>query len=103
MVTTKIGGQDYMILRCVDTSKGRGFQIARYAIKDNKKLSIWILSVDRVEKAVKDREIKGEVGIGMLPDVTITDNWSKITALLESAQSNDYLISLGEVERVAAK
>jgi hypothetical protein len=99
MVTTRIDSQDYMILRYVDLSKGRGFQIAKYSIKDDK-LSVWILSVDRMKKAIRNDQIKGDVGTGMLPDVTITDHWSKITSLLKSPQGDDLFVFLGEVERV---
>ena len=99
MVTTNINSRNYMILRYVDVSKARGFQIAKYEI-DSDKLTIWILDLEKIKQAVKEGKLKGEIGTGMLPGVEITDGWAKINALLKSPNSDDFFVRVGEITKV---
>lgn len=102
IVTTTINARDYMILRYADVSKGRGYQIARYAVEGDE-LTIWIMSVEKVKEAIRNNQLRGDVAPGMLPDVTVSDSWPKIAALLKSKKGDDLFINVGHVERVIEK
>jgi len=97
MVTTTIDHQDYMIMRYADVSNGRGYQIARYTVEGDE-LTIWLTSVDKVKQAIRNKQLRGDVGLGMLPVVTISDSWPKIAALLKSTKSNDLFVRVGHLE-----
>jgi hypothetical protein len=101
MVTTKVDGYCYMILRPTDSPDSEGYLIAKYIVTDDK-LTIWMLNVDRVKKPIMEGNLRGEIGTGMFAAVTITEGSEKITALLKSPE-NDLFMRVGEFEKVAAK
>jgi len=57
------------------------------------------MSSDKVKKAIESRQLRGEIGVGMLPDVMITDSWRKIAALLKSSKGDDFFVRLGELKK----
>ena len=89
-------------MRYADVSNGRGYQIARYTVEGDE-LTIWLTSVDKVKQAIRNKQLRGDVGLGMLPVVTISDSWPKIAALLKSTKSNDLFVRVGHLERVVGK
>src|SRR2546429_464105 len=51
MVTTKISGNDYMILRLNDPNSDKDYVVARYSI-DGNKLTVYLLNVAKAKEAI---------------------------------------------------
>ncbi|HEX6190381.1 MAG TPA: hypothetical protein VFZ40_20175 [Pyrinomonadaceae bacterium] len=99
MATTEIDNHDYMFLRAADSPPSEGSVIARYAI-ENGRLTIWILSVDKVKQAIENGKLKGAAGGGPFGGLTITNTSEQVSALLKSADSKALFVCLGEFQKV---
>src|SRR5438128_9551067 len=86
-VTTKISGSDYMILWLNDADI-KDYIIARYSTNENK-LTVCLLSVDKVRDAIKKRKLKGQFDYSPWGGAIITESSKHVLDLLKSPESKD--------------
>ena len=102
MVTTKISGNDYMILRLNDPYDNRDYMVGRYSTNDDK-LTVCLLNVQKVKEAIKKGKLKGEVDLSPWGGATITESSKNVVTFLGSRNSKDLFTCLGELKKVPAK
>ena len=76
--------------------------LARYEMKGDE-MTVWLLDCDKVKAAIVQKKLKGEVGQGDAPTITITDAANNVRAFLESPESSELFKYLGTFERIKAK
>jgi len=101
MFTTRLGRHYYMNLNATDEDRGKGYLIAKYAVRGDE-LTVWILDADKVKSAITQGKIKGQPG-GRLGITTISDSPEKIASLLEGSGGNHFIELFGNFERVNRK
>ena len=101
MVTTKISGSDYMVLRLNDADI-KDYIIARYSINEDK-LTVCLLVVDKVRDAIEKRKLKGWFEHSPWGGVTITESSKRILDLLKSPDSKNLFVCLPEMKKVTAQ
>ena len=101
MVTTKISGSDYMILRLNDPTDNKDYILARYSTNDNK-LTVCLLNVEKVKHAIKKGRLKGEVDYSQWGGAIITESSKNVLGFLKSPNSKDLFTCLGEMKKVPA-
>ena len=101
-LTTTIGGHYYMTLNPTDEDRDKGYFLARYEMKGDE-MTVWLLDSDKVRAAIGQKKLKGEVGQGAAPKITITDAADKVRSFLESPKSSELFKYLGTFERIKAK
>ena len=101
-LTTTIGSHYYMSLNPTNEDRDKGYLLARYEMKGDE-MTVWLLDSDKVKVAIGQKKLKGEVGQGAAPTITITDTADKVRAFLASPESNELFKYLGTFERVKDK
>lgn len=101
-LTTNIGDHHYLSLYSTDPDKVEGYLLARYEVKGDK-MSVWILDSKKVQAAIEQKRLKGEVGQGVAPSVMITDTADKVRSLIESPQGAELFEQLGTFKRISDK
>lgn len=102
MVTTKISGNDYMILRLNDPQANKDYMVVRYSISDDK-LTVCLLNVDRVKEAIKKRKLKGQVDYSQWGGAIVTEGSRGVVAFLRTATSKDLFTCLPELKKATSK
>jgi len=102
MVTTKISGSDFMILRLNDPNNDKDYMVARYSTNDDK-LTVCLLNVEKVKEAIKKRKLKGKVDYSPSGGAIITESSKNVITFLGSPNSKDLFICLSELKKVPAK
>ena len=100
--TTTIGNYHYISLNPTNEDRDKGYLLARYEMKDDK-MSVWMLDSDKVKTAIAQKKLKGKVGQGPAPTITITDTSNNVRAFLESPESNELFEYFGTFERIKDK
>jgi hypothetical protein len=100
-VTTKISGSDYMIL-WLNNADIKDYIIARYSTNENK-LTVCLLSVDKVRDAIKKRKLKGRFDYSPSGGALITESSKRVLDLLKSPHRKDLFVCLPELKKVSSK
>lgn len=87
VLTTHIGGQDYMSFQ--DLSKGKDktlYSFARYEFSWNGTLRIWLINSDAVAQAIHSGKLQGTVKPSKFTqDITITDSTEHLAAFVQAS------------------
>lgn len=98
LTTTKIGAMECLILKPGRSDSKFHQTIAKYSIERNK-LKIWVLSVERVEEAIRNGQLHGAASGGPADGVVVSSSPEEVLRFIEHA--HDELFSLlGEYQRV---
>jgi len=102
MVTTKISGNDYMILRLNDPNADKDYMVVRYATNDDK-LTVCLLNVDRVKEAIKKGKLKGQIDYSQWGGAIITESSKSVLSFLKSPDNKNMFTCLPELKKVTSK
>ena len=97
----KIDESSYMVLNDSDTTKRKGYLLAKYVITGDR-MKIWLVDEKKVRQAVTDGKLKGEIGKETYAGVTVTDTPEKILDYLKTT-GDDAFEFLVDFEKVADK
>jgi hypothetical protein len=101
VTTTRIGAFDYLVVNVPIPEPHTEYMLARYSI-DKDKLRIWILSVDKVKEAIKNRQVEGRVVTGSwFTSVIVSSSPADIVQFLKRPQSADLFTLFGEYAKVS--
>lgn len=87
VLTTHIGGQDYMSFQELGKGDGKAtYSFARYEFSWNGTLRVWLINSDAVAAAIKARKLHGTVKTHKYSkDITITDSTKRLAAFVKAS------------------
>lgn len=90
MLTTHIGGQDYMSFQAIDKDKGSKakapYCFARYEFSWNGTLRVWLINPDAAAQAIQSGKLHGTVKVRKYSkDIAITDSTERLAAFVKAS------------------